>query len=71
MQEQWLAVVTDKLQSGDRHEILHEEADIEKALTTLGLTDSQRDAVMDLMEDQWELGFDRGNSYGRTRRVAV
>lgn len=57
MQEQWLTTVTEKLQSGERHEILHESEDVEKALTELGLTHYQREMVMDMMDDHWEIGY--------------
>jgi len=66
MEDRWLTTLDGRLQSGHRHEILHEDEDLEKALSNLGLSNSQRNAVMELLHDQWEIGFDQGTAYGRS-----
>lgn len=51
MQEQWLNTVNDLLERKTFHRLVREESELELRLIELGLTEYQREQVLELMYD--------------------
>jgi len=51
MQEQWLSTVNDLLERKTFHRLVREESELELKLIELGLTEYQREQVLELMYD--------------------
>lgn len=62
MQERWLNTVSERIASQDLHRVPESDEELEAHLESLGLNDYQRDYVLDLLNDQELLGFDRGRA---------